>query len=156
MWDHVQRHHHTIQERVRGQRQSHQNDHNRQGRVDRCLEFDPHIKELAQVIICCSLPVSDDLPVPCIPQLSNVEIDCLANSAWVMFEESNGAQEYIVTATDSLGDTQMYVCNFTEDGVCSLPPLACSKNLTFTLKAADQQCSSAPSNAITVETGELL
>lgn len=72
-----------------------------------------------------------------------------------MFEESDGAQNYIIMATDSLGDTQMYECNFTVDGVCSLPPLACSKNLTFTLKAADQQCSSAPSNAVTVETGEL-
>lgn len=72
-----------------------------------------------------------------------------------MLEESVGAQDYIVMATDSLGDTQIYECNFTVDGVCSLPPLACSKNLTFTLKAADQQCSSAPSNAVTVETGEL-
>lgn len=72
-----------------------------------------------------------------------------------MFEQSDGAQDYIITATDSLGDTQMYECNFTVDGVCSLPPLACSKNLTFTLKGADQQCSSAPSNAVTAETGEL-
>lgn len=84
-----------------------------------------------------------------------MEIDCLANSAWVMFEESDGVQNYIIMATDSLGNTQMYECNFPVDGVCSLPPLACSKNLTFTLKAADQLCSSAPSNAVTVETGEL-
>ncbi|XP_056895182.1 fibronectin-like isoform X2 [Takifugu flavidus] len=69
-----------------------------------------------------------------------------------MYEESDGAQDYVVMATDSLGNSQMYECNFTADGVCSLPPLACSKNLTFTLKAADQQCSSAPSNAVTVET----
>lgn len=84
-----------------------------------------------------------------------MEIDCLANSAWVMYEESDGAQDYVVMATDSLGNSQMYECNFTADGVCSLPPLACSKNLTFTLKAADQQCSSGPSNAVTVETGTL-
>lgn len=72
-----------------------------------------------------------------------------------MYEESDGAQDYVVMATDSLGNSQMYECNFTADGVCSLPPLACSKNLTFTLKATDQQCSSAPSNAVTVETGTL-
>lgn len=72
-----------------------------------------------------------------------------------MYEESDGAQEYVIMATDSVGNTQMYECNFTSDGVCSLPPLACSTNLTFTVKAADQQCSSAPSNAVTVETGKL-
>lgn len=73
----------------------------------------------------------------------------------MIYEESDGAQDYSIMATDSLGNTEVYECNFTADGVCSLPPLACSKNLTFTLKAADQQCSSAPSNAVTVETGKI-
>lgn len=95
-------------------------------------------------------------PVPCAPRLSNVEIDCLANSAWVMYEESAGAEDYVVLATDGQGNVQSFECNSTlEGGVCSLPPLMCSQNLTFTLKALDQQCSSAPSNAITTETGKL-
>lgn len=72
-----------------------------------------------------------------------------------MYEESDGAQDYVIMTTDSLGNALMYECNFTADGVCSLPPLACSRNLTFTLEAADEQCSSAPSNAVTVETGKL-
>ncbi|XP_047442067.1 uncharacterized protein LOC125008801 [Mugil cephalus] len=90
--------------------------------------------------------------VPCVPQLSEVEIDCLTNSAWVMYEESAGAENYVVVATDSLGNDETFECNATSDGMCALPPLTCSQNLTFTLMAHDQQCTSAPSNAITAET----
>lgn len=91
--------------------------------------------------------------MPCVPRLSDVEIDCLTNSAWVMYEESAGAEDYVVMATDSQGNVQTFECNSTSDGMCSLPPLMCSQNLTFTLKALDRQCSSAPSNAVTTETG---
>ncbi|XP_035863315.1 uncharacterized protein LOC116038126 [Sander lucioperca] len=90
--------------------------------------------------------------VPCVPYLSDVEIDCLTNSAWVMYEESAGGEEYVVMATDSQGDIQTFECNSTSDGICDLPPLMCSQNLTFTIKARDQQCPSAPSNAVTNET----
>ncbi|XP_059196342.1 uncharacterized protein LOC131977156 [Centropristis striata] len=90
--------------------------------------------------------------VPCVPHLSEVEIDCLTNSAWVIYNESAGAEEYVVMATDSLGDVQTFECNSSSDGMCALPPLICSQNLTFTIKARDQQCPSAPSNAVTAET----
>lgn len=74
-----------------------------------------------------------------------------------MYEESAGAEDYVVLATDGRGSltVQSFDCNSTLEGMCSLPPLTCSQNLTFTLKALDQQCSSAPSNAITTETGKL-
>lgn len=71
-----------------------------------------------------------------------------------MYEESAGAEDYVVMATDSWGNVQTFECNSTSEGMCSLPPLMCSQNLTFTLKALDQQCSSAPSNAVTTETGK--
>ncbi|XP_023809630.1 fibronectin type III domain-containing protein 7-like [Oryzias latipes] len=90
--------------------------------------------------------------VPCVPYLSDVEIDCLANSAWVMFNSSDGAEDYIVMATDSLGAVQTFDCNSRTDGTCSLPPLPCSQNLTFTLMAQDQQCTSSPSNIVVTET----
>ncbi|XP_036969323.1 fibronectin isoform X2 [Acanthopagrus latus] len=69
-----------------------------------------------------------------------------------MYEESAGAEDYVVMATDSQGNVQTFECNSTSDGMCSLPPLMCSQNLTFTIKGLDRQCSSAPSNAITTET----
>lgn len=87
------------------------------------------------------------------PLLTDVEIDCLANSAWVIFEESAGAEDYVVMAVDGRGALQTFSCNSTSEGQCSLPLLECSQNITVTLKAHDQQCSSAASNAITAETG---
>nr|XP_046247875.1 uncharacterized protein LOC124060678 [Scatophagus argus] len=90
--------------------------------------------------------------VPCVPRLSDVEIDCLTNSAWAMYEESAGAEDYVVMATDSRGNIQTFECNYTSDGICSLPPLMCSQTLSFTLKALDQQCSSGPSNAVLTDT----
>ncbi|XP_071342815.1 uncharacterized protein [Trachinotus anak] len=90
--------------------------------------------------------------VPCVPELSEVEIDCLSNSAWLMYEESAGAEDYVAIVTDNGGDIQMFECNATSEGMCALPQLECSKNLTFSLKARDQQCSSPPSNAVTTET----
>ncbi|CAJ1061142.1 uncharacterized protein LOC117806306 [Xyrichtys novacula] len=97
-------------------------------------------------------PTQTIMTVPCVPQLSDSEMDCLTNSAWLMYEESEGAEDYVVTATDSQGNVQTYEFNSTSDRTLALPPLMCSKNITFTLQARDQQCSSAPSNAITTET----
>ncbi|KAG7513796.1 fibronectin type III domain-containing protein 7 [Solea senegalensis] len=90
--------------------------------------------------------------VPCIPKVSDVEIDCLSNSAWLMYEESTGAEDYVSVVTDSQGTVQTFVCNDSSEGVCSLPELKCSQNLTFALMARDHQCSSPPSNAVTSET----
>ncbi|KAF7202765.1 putative LOC107392962-like protein [Nothobranchius furzeri] len=90
--------------------------------------------------------------VPCVPRLSAVEIDCLTDSAWLMFNESAGAEAYIITANNTKGMVQIFECNTTSDVTCDLPPLMCSQNLTFTLKARNQQCTSAPSNAISRET----
>ena len=70
-----------------------------------------------------------------------------------MWEEADGVKDYVVLATNSDGDIQTFECNSTSDGTCSLPPLTCSQNLTFTLKAQNQQCLSAPSNAVVTETG---
>ncbi|XP_075901618.1 uncharacterized protein fndc7b isoform X2 [Nelusetta ayraudi] len=97
-------------------------------------------------------PTKTITTVPCVPLLTDVEIDCLANSAWVIFEESAGAEDYVVMAVDGGGALQTFSCNSTSEGQCSLPPLECSQNITVTLKAHDQQCSSAASNAITAET----
>lgn len=85
----------------------------------------------------------------------DVEIDCLANSAWVLFNQSAGAEDYVVTATYGHGALQTFLCNSSSEGQCSLPPLECSRNITVTLKALDQQCSSAASNAVTAETGKV-
>ncbi|XP_061884565.1 uncharacterized protein LOC133635404 [Entelurus aequoreus] len=90
--------------------------------------------------------------VPCTPHLSDVEMDCPTNSAWVIGDDAAGAKDYVVLATDSLGDVQMFQCNSTSDSTCTLPPLRCSQNLTFSVKARDHQCSSQTSNLVTTYT----
>ncbi|XP_055077523.1 fibronectin type III domain-containing protein 7-like [Periophthalmus magnuspinnatus] len=90
--------------------------------------------------------------VPCVPQLKEVDIDCLTNSVWVTWTEANGAEDYVITATNSAG-VQTFECNATLDNMCMLPHLACSMNFTFTVQAQDYQCSSAHSNAVMAETG---
>ncbi|XP_034036686.1 fibronectin type III domain-containing protein 7 [Thalassophryne amazonica] len=93
---------------------------------------------------------------PCVPHLTGVEIDCLTNSAWVMWEESAPAEGYVVLATkdglSSSNATYSFYCNTTEDRVCDLPPLKCGENLTFTLQARNGYCTSVPSNAVKTET----
>lgn len=86
--------------------------------------------------------------------MSHVEIDCLTNSAWLIYEESDGAEDYVAIVTDTWGEVQTLECNSTSNGVCSLPEQECSQNLTFTLEARNKQCFSAPSNAVITETGK--
>ncbi|XP_047231360.1 uncharacterized protein LOC124874162 [Girardinichthys multiradiatus] len=69
-----------------------------------------------------------------------------------MFDESAGAEEYIIITNNSQGAIETFECNSTSDGMCAVPTLACSQNLTFTLKAQNEQCTSAASNALTTET----
>lgn len=81
-------------------------------------------------------------------------MDCLSDSAWVVWEESAGSELYVAVATDSQGQT--FECNSTNSNTCAVPDLHCGLHFTFTLTALDQQCSSAPSNAVMSETGERL
>ena len=83
-----------------------------------------------------------------------MEIDCLSESAWVVWQAAAGAEFYVVVATNRLGEELRYECNATDDSVCNVPDMRCSQQLDFALVASDQQCSSAPSNVITADTGE--
>ncbi|XP_062308247.1 uncharacterized protein LOC134012721 [Osmerus eperlanus] len=94
-------------------------------------------------------PVQRIRAAPCIPRLTEVDVDCLSDSAWVIWERAAGAELYVAVATDRTGTT--YTCN-TTDSSCAVPELPCGQNFTFTVAAADQQCSSAPSNAVVSET----
>ncbi|KAM9385761.1 uncharacterized protein fndc7b [Pholidichthys leucotaenia] len=97
-------------------------------------------------------PSRDACVVPCVPHLLEVEMDCLFNSVWLKYNESAGAEGYIAEVADSQGDIQEFQCTVMSDGACFLPTLLCSQNLTFTLKAKDQQCESAPSSSVPAET----
>ncbi|XP_053096527.1 uncharacterized protein LOC113530559 [Pangasianodon hypophthalmus] len=86
---------------------------------------------------------------PCVPILKSVEIDCLSNSAWVVWNTSAGAESYTAVATDS--DRRYYQCN-SSDSMCPVPGLQCGRNYSFSLTATNAQCSSGVSNTIQSET----
>ncbi|TKS74220.1 Fibronectin type III domain-containing protein 7 [Collichthys lucidus] len=92
--------------------------------------------------------------VPCVPRLYEVEIDCLTNSGFVLYEESAGAESYVVIYYPDGGPEYIasFECNSTSENICSVPSLGCSGNYTFTIQAVGSQCSSAQSNAFTTET----
>uniref|UniRef100_A0AAV2KZF0 Fibronectin type-III domain-containing protein n=1 Tax=Knipowitschia caucasica TaxID=637954 RepID=A0AAV2KZF0_KNICA len=91
--------------------------------------------------------------VPCVPQLNEVEVDCLTTAVWVTGAQSAGAQDYLITVTDSVGGVQTFQCDSILENMCFLPPLACSRDFSFSVQARDSQCSSAYSNAMEAETG---
>nr|XP_023660253.1 fibronectin type III domain-containing protein 7-like [Paramormyrops kingsleyae] len=77
-------------------------------------------------------------------------MDCPLDSAWVEWRNSRGAELYVANAEDSQG--QVAYCNG-GNGVsgCSVPGLQCSLQYTFTVTASNQQCTSAPSNAMQLQ-----
>ncbi|KAJ8384528.1 hypothetical protein AAFF_G00204430 [Aldrovandia affinis] len=85
---------------------------------------------------------------PCVPVLIEVEMDCLSDSAWVVWEESVGAEMYTASAVDDTD--RVYQCG-AADNTCTVPDLQCGQHYTFTVTALDRQCTSVPSNAIDSE-----
>ncbi|KAI5609206.1 hypothetical protein C0J50_6208 [Silurus asotus] len=86
---------------------------------------------------------------PCVPTLTNVEMDCLYNSAWVMWNASSGAESYTAVATDS--DGLRYLCN-SSNSICTISGLQCGRNYSYGLTATNARCSSGVSNTMQVET----
>ncbi|XP_017343677.1 uncharacterized protein LOC108276481 [Ictalurus punctatus] len=86
---------------------------------------------------------------PCVPTLKSVEMDCLSNSAWVLWNTSAGAESYTAVAKDS--DGRQYQCN-SSGSMCPIPGLQCGRNYSFSLTANIAQCSSGVSNTMQSET----
>ncbi|XP_076840783.1 uncharacterized protein fndc7b [Brachyhypopomus gauderio] len=86
---------------------------------------------------------------PCAPVLTRVQMDCLSDSAWVIWENSAGAEFYIAIATN--GDGQQYTCN-SSDSTCAADGLLCGRRYNFSVTAFSKQCHSGASNTVESET----
>ncbi|XP_058265731.1 uncharacterized protein LOC131365857 [Hemibagrus wyckioides] len=86
---------------------------------------------------------------PCVPTLTSVEMDCLSNLAWVVWNTSAGAESYTVLAMDNY--RQRFQCK-SNDSMCAVSGLQCGKNYSFSLTATNAWCSSRDSNTIQSET----
>lgn len=78
-------------------------------------------------------------------------MDCLSDSASVMWAGVAGASLYCVTAEDGAGGVQH--CESSGTG-CLVTGLNCGQLYTFSLTASDGQCNSSLSNTLPSETGE--
>ncbi|XP_048832460.1 uncharacterized protein LOC125708743 isoform X2 [Brienomyrus brachyistius] len=101
---------------------------------------------------CVGAPSTDHpfQTVPCVPLLVGTKMDCPLDSAWVEWRNPQEAELYVASAEDTQG--QVVYCNG-GNGVsgCSVPGLRCSLQYTFTVTASNQQCTSAPSNAMQMQ-----
>ena len=78
------------------------------------------------------------------------ELDCLAGSLNVTWQQSSDAQGYVATVTSSTGHTAL--CNTTEPH-CLATDLQCGMNYNVTVRAYDETCNSSSSAVQHVATG---
>ncbi|KAJ8274470.1 hypothetical protein COCON_G00090950 [Conger conger] len=100
----------------------------------------------------CSGPPSEVYTIrtaPCVPHLAEVEMDCLSESASVMWAEAAGASHYSVMAADGAGGVQHCGSSGTS---CRVTGLNCGQLYTFSLTACDGHCNISQSNTLPSET----
>nr|XP_015211037.1 PREDICTED: uncharacterized protein LOC102685057 [Lepisosteus oculatus] len=100
----------------------------------------------------CSSKPSDAVMIssaPCPPNNAIGSLDCMTNSAWVTWENSNGAQSYTVTA---LGSGNYNSTCKTASTTCNVPSLRCGILYTFFVTALNKNCESAQSNTFQIAT----
>uniref|UniRef100_A0A3P8XZQ8 Fibronectin type-III domain-containing protein n=2 Tax=Esox lucius TaxID=8010 RepID=A0A3P8XZQ8_ESOLU len=97
---------------------------------------------------CSSLPslAYTFLTVPCVPLISEVQLLCSSDSAYVTWATAAGADRYEVTAEDNHGGTRQ--CNATDVTSCLVSALQCGQQYGFSLTASNRLCTSAPSALI--------
>ncbi|XP_029474400.1 uncharacterized protein LOC115100214 [Rhinatrema bivittatum] len=81
----------------------------------------------------------DIVTVPCIPENSNVQMECLNNSALFTWEHSRGALSYMATVSGSDNFIYSY---YTEDTFCSISTLTCGTMYLFSVAASNGICNS--------------
>ncbi|KAE8290995.1 Fibronectin type III domain-containing protein 7 Precursor [Larimichthys crocea] len=90
------------------------------------------------------------LSAPCQPQGISGRIDCVTNSAWISWNASAGADNYIVSAVG--GDNLTASCTTSTNTTCEVEDLACGALYNFTVTAYNRQCASQPSAIIQLQT----
>ncbi|XP_067894181.1 fibronectin type III domain-containing protein 7-like [Heterodontus francisci] len=89
--------------------------------------------------------------VPCSPQIVSASLECATHTVSVLWEQSDGAVFYIAIAEGMEGDR--YSCNATEES-CEIMDLPCGQMYSIIILAMDENCTSLPSPAFEIQTGE--
>jgi len=88
--------------------------------------------------------------VPCAPTNVSVGMDWTNNTARVSWSASRGAEQYSVTAHSSHSNVSCH----TSDHSCSLDIITCGHRSTVQVVAMNDNCSSIPSQALILTSGE--
>uniref|UniRef100_A0A667XFF4 Fibronectin type-III domain-containing protein n=1 Tax=Myripristis murdjan TaxID=586833 RepID=A0A667XFF4_9TELE len=95
-------------------------------------------------------PVVETASAPCVPRNPSASLDCVTNSAWLIWDDSAGALSYFALAEGVGGHTS----NCTSvSSQCAVPDLKCGTLYTFHVTAANNYCTSNHSTTFQLETG---
>ncbi|XP_026061504.1 fibronectin [Carassius auratus] len=86
---------------------------------------------------------------PCQPSSVQADTDCQSNNVFVSWNPSYVAQSYLLTAVGRDGDLK--TCK-TSDINCTLTDLQCSNIYQVSILASNENCTSLPSDNITIKT----
>lgn len=89
-------------------------------------------------------------PGPCKPIRVGVNLQCGTSTANLHWEERNGVELYMATATCSMGMTRQ--CNST-NSTCQFSNLHCGETYTFSVTAYSHMCYSEVSSTVEIQTG---
>ena len=87
---------------------------------------------------------------PCVPSNTKGRLDCVSNSAWVTWDDSEGALSYTVLAQGVGGHNS--TCT-SASSPCNVPDLKCGTLYTFHVTAVNEHCRSDNSTTFELETG---
>lgn len=88
---------------------------------------------------------------PCQPQGIRGRLDCVANSAWISWNATDGADSYFVSAVG--GEDRIANCSTSSNTTCEVEDLACGVLYNFSVIAKNSKCESQPSATIGLQTG---
>ncbi|XP_029473493.1 fibronectin type III domain-containing protein 7-like [Rhinatrema bivittatum] len=88
---------------------------------------------------------------PCIPRNVLTLLNCRTNVATLSWEDAPGAVNYVSTVTSPDGEQHSY--NSTE-ATCDVSDLECGQTYAVTIRALDDQCSSADSATANLQMGK--
>ncbi|XP_029003162.2 fibronectin-like [Betta splendens] len=87
---------------------------------------------------------------PCVLKNATGRLDCISNSVWVTWDDSEGALSYFVFAQGPKGDNSS--CS-TSSTTCKVPELKCGTRYSFHVTAINNVCNSNGSSSFELETG---
>lgn len=114
--------------------------------------FTCKLKKSLQKLYVQSFPFHPST-APCVPMNAQGRLDCVSNSAWVMWDASEGALSYVVLAQEAGGHDSSCASS---SSPCSVPDLKCGAVYTFHVTAVNKYCHSNLNASFEIETGIII